>query len=352
MGGMLLTLLSWPLQAQQRPSSPKAPPPPTSPELGWGQQRVELVEIPNLGRGRAPVDRRQEVDVLATQGVVLPSGYIPEQPAGFLLRSHMIFGAQASAWAWGRVMLTGTFVLSPQDVLDQGLAQDQLSGLNLSVALWRSYDATVSLSGGVLERQGRLDMDSQERGVIGGLVADMNLSDTVVLTLGAQGYLPARRSWDAWSFEACRSRAEFLEGTCWAQQRREQRWPIGGRALLLYGQLAWLAPEDMTLKLEMVSGRVYGTLLSLEGAVYQRDDPRTQTARFEEREATWGPIHGFPVTVHVAMGKRWGRFAAQAGLLLWPADDWRARRYAPSPEPARRDYPAVLPALTLGYQLY
>lgn len=339
-------------QAQAQTPKPPERAPTLPPELGWGQARPEGdLEIPDLTRGRAPVDRRQQYDVLATQGVILPNAYVPESDWGVLLRDHMLLGLQASAWFKG-LMLTGTYAFSPSVIFDEPLTLDDYSSLTLTYNFWRSYDVRVSASAGYLGRKGRTSYDSEEQGLSLNLVADFNLSDTMVLTTGVQGFLPSSRQYYGWDFSGCQTRSDYLIRDCWRLTNNRQSWPAAGRFGLLYLQWMWFAPQELILKLELVTGLVQGTALNLEGAVYGRDNILVQQRRYESSDVTLGPLHGFPLTVHLAMGKTWGSFGAQLGLLMLPADDWRANRYGESPEPVRREWPVILPMMTLGYQLF
>lgn len=335
----------------QQPKPPERAPT-LPPELGWGKVRPEGdVEIPDLTRGRAPVDRRQQYDVLATQGVILPNAYVPEADWGVLLRDHMLLGLQVSAWFKG-FMLTGTYAASPRIIFDERMTLDDYSALTLTYNLWRSYDVRVSASVGYLGRQGESTLDSKEQGLSLNVVADFNLSDTMVLTTGLQVFLPSSREYDAWDVSQCRTRAEYLRRECWQLTSKRQSWPDAGRFGLLYLQWMWFAPEELILKLELVTGLVQGTTFDLEGAFYGNETLMVQQQRYESADVSIGPLHGFPLTIHLAMGKTWGALGAQLGLLVLPPDDWRAERYGDSPEPARREWPVLLPMMSVGYQLF
>lgn len=347
------------LSAQQRPASspPRAkedPPLQTlPPDLGFGLYKHQRSgEIPDLERGRAKVDRRQDFDVLASQGVVLPNGYVPESEWGLVLKDHMFFGLQASGW-FKRAMLTATYVATLEEVFDQPQAWDRFASLSASYNWWRSYDARITSGLGFLWRDGLLGgEDSSERGVTLQSAADFYLSDTMLISVGAWGYLPTHRRYMALDTSRCRWRSEYLSRECWDIYPTTQSWPKAGRTMLGYVQWQWFAPEGMIIKLELVSGVGVGTLLDLEGAIYGREGLAVQTARFREDEAHWGPIKGFPLTLHLALGQRWGDIGGQVGLLVLPADQWREGRYADSLEPARREWPVLLPMFSLGYQLF
>lgn len=323
------------------------------PDLGYGEQesREAFNRIPNFRRGGAPVDNRFNRDTMASQGILFPSAYIPEDPPDkhhLIYRNHMFFGHQLSYAGFGRVMVT-LGVVEPLEDRDWEMTNiDDMLTASLSVGLWRSQDVRITASMMWLDRTGRRFYDSSERGGALNLVGDFVLTDWLVLGIGWMGYRPTSVEHPDWDTSQCKSRVEFINRSCFRPKRVERSWPQGGRWWQMYTQLTFYAPRGLFGKLELNTGQHHGTVLDLEGAIYGNEDPIVQAKRYADQPASWGALYGVPLSVQVALGWSNDYFGIQTGWVILPAGNNRYQRHGRETDNFRRQNLTLLPVLSMG----
>jgi hypothetical protein len=342
-----LLLCAAPARAQEAAPTAGAPaqPPRTLPhDLLYGdRETTRYGRLPEGAGELAPVDRREDVDRIASLGVVLPTAHVA--PRGTVqYTNHLIAGHQVS-WSPADTLSLSALVVLPPSLLDgTPIRSDVFWGLSGTWSAWRWRDVQVSLMPFVLGRHGQLEVDTSELGVGAAVLADWAVHDRVVVGAGLMGYAPLRLGYDQYDTSNCASRDDFINRRCFEITSATAWGPPGGRYLMGWLHAAIYGPRDVTIKAELVSGVSSGTVLDLEGLVWHQDGPDVQRRRYASHGWAAGPLHGSRVTAHVGMGWTPGAWGGQVGLLIVPG------RFGRLDLSDADDSAAVLPMMQIGYR--
>jgi hypothetical protein len=348
----LATLLLWSgvVYGQDKAPEAKAPeakaaPPRTLPhDLLYGdRETTQYGKLPEGAGELAPVDRRDDVDRMASLGVLLPTAHVPV--AGTLqYTNHLLAGHQLSWSPSDTLALSAMLVLPPALIGSSPLKAEVGWGLSATWQVWRGRDVSLAVMPFVLGRHGQLELDTSEIGAGAALLADWAVHDRVVVGAGVIGYAPLRMGYDQYDTSGCDSRDDFINQRCLAITNRVAWGPPGGRFLLGWLHTAIYAPHNVNVKLEVVTGASSGTVLDLEGLVWGADSADVQRRRYASRGWAAGPLHRSRVTAHVGMGWTPGAWGAQVGLLLVPG------RFGKLGLADAEDEAKVLPMMQIGYR--
>jgi hypothetical protein len=310
------------LHAQEQkaapPPEPAKPPKTLPPDLLYGDRSItQYGELPPSVGELAPVDRRQEVDRIANLGVVLPTAFVAPQ-GSLQYTNHLIAGHQLAYSPSDSLSLSALLILPPSIVEASPLNSDLFWTLSATWQVWRSRDILVSLMPYALGRNGQRELDTSEQGVGLAAMLDWAIHDRVLLGFGLMAYAPYRVGYDFYDTSGCASRDDFINRRCFVLDQASAWGPPGGRFFLGWAHLAWYAPQQITVKLEVASGLSSGTVLGLEGLIWGRDQDDVQRRRYASRRWAAGPLHGSRVTAHLGMGWTPGAWGGQVGLLFVP----------------------------------
>lgn len=344
----MMSALVAPAMAQQKEKPGSGPPRTYPPDQEYGTHAFGA-RLPGDEPVRAAVDRRDEVDPFGYQGAILPGAHVPAK--GTLVYSnHLFFGHGLHYVPHPRLMLAGLFTFSPRTLgFSAGIDQDMFAGLTARVLLHRSRNLSVSMQAGALGRIGRLDQDTRELGGRLDVLVDYLAGDNLVLTGGLEGYVPIVYGYQQVNAEACVDREDFFDGGCIVNEQITRNFTPGGRFLMGHVGLTYYAPKSFNFKVEAFSGVSGGTVLDLEGGIYNQDSVEEQVARqLGDEGLTVGPTKYAPLGINVGTGWSRNGFGIQLSMMLLPPlnppQDGSLDRYGFSAVS-----PWVLPMSTIGY---
>lgn len=321
-------------------------PPKTYPQdFGYDAQGDVTARLPGGPPVDAPVDRRDEVDAFAHQGAVFSSAHVPEK-GSVIYSNHLFYGHQLRYVPRERFILSGLVVLSPRNIgFSAGADSDFFGGLTGKVELYRTRDLGVSMQVGGLFRSGRYPVDTRELGGRLDALLDYKVSDFVVLIAGLNGYLPFWAGVDELDVSECATREEFFEGGCIQANPQSLTMPAGGRFLLGYLGAIFYSSYGLNFKTEVFTAVSGGSILGIEGSVYNTDDIETQTLRIEgDGSIMVGPTTGSPLGANLSIGYSRKGFGAQLALIVVP----RTREMVDNR--AYDLFPHFFPMSSLGYK--
>ena len=321
-------------------------PPKTLPQdFGYDSQSDVTARLPGGPPEDAPVDRLDEVDAFAHQGAVFSTAHVPEK-GSVIYSNHLFYGHQLRYVPRDRFMLSGLVVLSPRNIgFSAGADSDFFAGLTGKVELYRTRDLGLSMQVGGLFRSGRYPVDTREAGGRLDLILDYKVSDFVVLVAGLNGYLPFWAGVDELDVSECATREEFFEEDCIKADPQSLTMPAGGRFLLGYLGAIIYSGYGLNFKTEVFTAVSGGSILGIEGSVYNTDDIETQTSRIEgDGSVMVGPTSGSALGANVSVGYSRKGFGAQLALVAVP----RTREMVD--ERAYNDFPHFFPMSTIGYK--
>lgn len=312
---------------------------------GSTQSARAQVALPGTNLEVPLVDRRDEIDPLAIQGALFPSAHIPKTRR-VVYRNQLIFGQQLSVRATDRFMLNATWVISPGSLSsDAGGDFDRRLALHARGVVYEKGDLTVAVQAGIQQQKGLYKRDTRILSSQLSTQLDYKISDSVVLGAGVIGNMPWRMVYTDFDLSSCEDRGDFIDESCIDYDEIAEGFPPGGRFAMGWVGLTYYSTQRVYLKTELFSGVRRGTILGIEGALYNDDSLASQLERYRTTDTSFGVVNGAPFGFTLSTGYTYERFALQGTLLMLPGA---------LPEADNRDDgvlgtpPQIFPMMTFG----
>jgi hypothetical protein len=292
----------------------------THPDAFYGsaQSADTQVELPGTNLEVPFVDERDEVDPLAIQGALFPTAHIPKKYR-FVYRNQLLFGQQLAVRATDKLMLNATWVISPGSLESRaGGDFDRRLALHARAIAYQSRDLTVSIQAGVQQQKGLYKRDTRILSSQLSAQLDYKISDAVVIGAGLIGNMPMRMTYSDFDLSSCENRGDFVDESCIEYEDFSEGFPPGGRFAMGWVGATYYSRSNLYLKTEVFSGVRRGTILGLDGAIYNDDSLASQLERYRSTDRSFGVVKGAPIGFTLSTGYTYKRFAIQTTLLMLP----------------------------------
>ncbi|MBA2661644.1 MAG: hypothetical protein H0U74_05075 [Bradymonadaceae bacterium] len=224
------------------------------PDGGYGTQPLrEAARFEDFGEEGTAADRRARDYALSERVINLPSATTMEQ--GTWLASSFNFMGNQLAYAGSDDVLWALGVVLPAygDFYTLGSAK---------WAFFRSQDIVVSLMPFTAYRSGSGLLKSSDWGIGASLLADLVVTERLVLNGGVIGHASIFNSATAArDYSACASRADYLRGDCITTSSLSSFAPPGGHWLAAYVGTSYFALSWLSLHTEFVASAFAGDFL-------------------------------------------------------------------------------------------
>ncbi len=292
----------------------------THPDAFYGSKQSSLHQaaLPGTDLDLPPVDRRDEVDPIGIQGALFPTAHIP-QTYRVIYRNQMLFGHQVDVRVMDRLMLGGTWVISPGSLQSNaGGDIDRRFALNARFLAYQNGDLSIALQAGGQQQKGLYRRDTR---VLSGHLStqiDYKVSDRVVLGGGVIGNMPIQLTYTDLDISQCETRGDLVDGFCTEYKDFSQSMPSGGRFLMGWFGLSYYNESNVFLKAEAFTSVRRGTIWGLEGSLYNADRLEAQLDRYNTTATSFGLLDGAPLGLSFSTGYTYKRVAAQLTLMALP----------------------------------
>lgn len=305
------------LAQQERPASADERPAP-SPELETSPEgnylRLQQEWPADTPDDNLPyVDRRGDVDPMASTAILWPTAYTPEQ--GTITYTNFFL-----------IGNTLSYAITDSQQLGVSLVLPSLGALHAQgtyrIRLHDGPNHIVTLIPAVhYQTEGEEEQTTTSALSAGaGVVADFYLSDRFVLGIGAhfQGTITA--SVGGIEPVDCPDRDAFLRGECDEFTRATTTFPAGGHWLSVVGHGTYYIEDWLNLRAEVFTGGVFGTFLGTE-YLYGRERVEQRSERYEDGDFALGIPYDSTVTAGLGTGLSADGFAIQLSGYVYYWDE-------------------------------
>lgn len=309
------------------------------PDLGFGQHELAgRFYFPSAESYMARVDRRDEIDATSDRTILWPTAHTPRRHR--LSYSNHMLRLNRLAYSITDDLQLATTLSFANDVADF------YAGGSLKITVSESDNHVISIQPLGYYREDVAELSNRDFGFGAAFLADLIISNDLIVTLGATGYGTVWYGEEEFTYENCQSRRDFLDGNCRETRTESTTFPSGGHWLAAQVGATWYMLDSFSMRAEVMSGLSAGSVLGTE---WIRDDlsSEAKSARFTSGELGVGVPHGSEVTAGLGLAWSSGHFAAQLSGYVT-----RAPALFPDLDGNREDTWVFVPMLNVSAALF
>lgn len=274
-------------------------------DANFGQRAARVDERFRSERADlAAVDRRRQISSMADRNILAPMAQTPAEGtlsySNYNILGNYLTYAPSDEFA----MTAGMIIPSAEG--------DFFTSVSGKYKLYESRDWLVSVLPFGAYANGVMEVDSYQFGLGTGLLADLNVTDSIVLTGGALGFATLAAGYERFSDDC--TRAEFGQQRC-TVETTNIGLPAGGHWVAATLGASWFLTDSFALNFEYILGGSWGTFFGVEDDASTNDlDARRD--RFERPDFASGFPHRQGPTFSTAGTWSNGSVGLQFALVL------------------------------------
>ena len=275
-------------------------------DQGFTEQNIKAKDFPPLEVWVPLKEKRGHLDAAADRTISVPTAFTPQEGT-FSYTNVLILGNQVS-YAWTDEQQTSLTIVLPTD---SGVPFWAL--LSHKVSLWNGPSWELSTQPfAALHAEDKVRKIS-DLGLGLGLLGDIYLGDSVVLTAGVHGMTTVSYTYQVETLDRCATRADYPD--CVDFVDKSESFPPGGHFVMLSAAMTFFMTDHLTLRAELLTGGAAGTFLGSETAFADLTADEA-AARYDQGE--WKS--GIPYdsgTLSVGLGYSSGGWSFIGGLYAF-----------------------------------
>lgn len=282
------------------------PPTTRTDDSGFGIAREQKTLLFHENTNQAQVDRRALIDAMADHNILSPNAFTPKK-FSFSWTNTNFFLNTFSFSIHDEIQLSTTINI-PSD------STDFLWNGSVKYRLIDDANYIVSVQPFVSYQAGHEQVDIANLGFGGGVLADFYITDRMVISTGSHLFLNTLMFTDSFSYDSCQTHRDYLEGTC-VQTTNNTSFPGGGHWLSVNAAMIYYIYDQLSLRLEAISGLTYGSFLGTE-YLDARDGFSEKKDNFNSPSFEFGIPKSSAITLGAGMGWSKRNFGLQASAYL------------------------------------